>query len=139
MGPLAVEFLLTSPYHFDYSKTMEMTQSVQALSALANESRLAVFRALVQRGPEGLKPGELVERCGIPDSTLSFHLAHLLRAGLVTRRREGRTLIYAAQFSTVNALIGYLTENCCAGRTPAGSSECGDACGIPSKSDSLNA
>jgi len=118
---------------------MEMTQSVQALSALANESRLAVFRALVQRGPEGLKPGELVARCGIPDYTLSFHLAHLLRAGLVTRRREGRTLIYAAQFSTVNALIGYLMENCCAGRTPPGSSECGDGCGVPSKSDPLKA
>ena len=123
---------------------MEMTQSVQALSALANESRLAVFRALVQRGPEGLKPGELAERCGIPDSTLSFHLAHLLRAGLVTRRREGRTLSYAAQFSTVNALLSYLMENCCAGRSQdtgpepqisckPSSPECGEGCEMPTK------
>jgi DNA-binding transcriptional ArsR family regulator len=96
---------------------MEMKQSVDALAALAHESRLTIFRALVQRGPEGLKPGDLVAACGLPDSTLSFHLAHLLRAGLVTRTRAGRSLIYAAEFSTVNALLGYLMENCCQGST----------------------
>lgn len=83
------------------------------MSALAHESRLEIFRALVQRGPQGLKPGELAGACGLPDSTLSFHLAHLLRAGLVSRRRVGRTLIYSARFDTVNGLIGFLMENCC--------------------------
>lgn len=97
---------------------MEIKTSVEALAALAHESRLTVFRALVQQGPQGLKPGDLAAACCIPDSTLSFHLAHLLRAGLVSRRREGRTLIYAAEFATVNALIGYLMENCCRGQTP---------------------
>ena len=92
---------------------MELNASVAALSALAHESRLGIFRALVQRGPQGLKPGELAEACGLPDSTLSFHLAHLLRAGLVSRRRAGRTLIYSARFDTVNGLIAYLMENCC--------------------------
>jgi ArsR family transcriptional regulator, arsenate/arsenite/antimonite-responsive transcriptional repressor len=125
---------LTSRYHFDYSKTMEIKTSVEALAALAHESRLTVFRALVQRGPEGLKPGELAAACGIPDSTLSFHLAHLLRAGLVSRRRRGRTLIYAAEFATVNALIGYLMENCCAGSTqPVAASGCGPGACAPSE------
>jgi DNA-binding transcriptional ArsR family regulator len=110
---------------------MEMKQSIDALSALAHESRLTIFRALVQRGPEGLKPGDLAGACGLPDSTLSFHLAHLLRSGLVTRRREGRTLIYAAEFSTVNALLGYLMENCCAGssQAPQGSACTSAGCG----------
>ena len=97
----------------------ELKASVDALAALAHEGRLGIFRTLVQRGPAGLKPGELAAACSMPDSTLSFHLAHLLRAGLVSRRRAGRTLIYAAHFDTMNALIGYLTENCCAGSATA--------------------
>jgi DNA-binding transcriptional ArsR family regulator len=124
---------LTLRYQFDISKTMEMKTSIAALSALAHESRLGIFRALVQQGPAGLKPGELAEACGLPDSTLSFHLAHLLRAGLVSRRRAGRTLIYAAQFGTMNALIGYLTENCCMGSTAAPTAACSPAGCAPAR------
>jgi len=102
--------------------------SVEALSALAHEGRLHLFRTLVRQGPAGLKPGQLAKACGMPDSTLSFHLAQLLRAGLVSRRRAGRTLIYAADFGTMNALLGYLMENCCAGTAEAA---CGPAACAP--------
>jgi DNA-binding transcriptional ArsR family regulator len=111
---------------------MEITASIDALSALAHEGRLGIFRALVQQGPPGLKPGELAQACGMPDSTLSFHLAQLLRAGLVSRRRAGRTLVYAARFDTMNALISYLTENCCAGSAGAlGAAACAPAVCAP--------
>lgn len=88
---------------------------VAALSALAQEHRLAVFRALVEAGPEGMAAGAIAERIGVPDSSLSFHLAQLRHAGLVGRRREGRSLIYAADYRAMNALVGYLMENCCGG------------------------
>ncbi len=89
--------------------------AVAALAALAHESRLDVFRLLVQAGPEGMAAGQIGDRLGLPPATLSFHLNHLKHADLVTFRREGRSLIYAAAYPAMNALLGYLTENCCQG------------------------
>lgn len=84
-----------------------------ALGALAQESRLAVFRLLVRRGPAGLPAGEIGERVGVPPTTLSFHLAQLSHAGLVTSRRDGRSILYAANYSGMQDLMGFLLENCC--------------------------
>lgn len=98
---------------------MEKTDVVAALAALAQDNRLDVFRLLVQAGTEGLPAGQIGERLGLPSATLSFHLNQLRHAGLVTFRREGRSLIYAAEYSAMNAVLGYLTENCCRG-DPAG-------------------
>jgi ArsR family transcriptional regulator len=92
---------------------MRMSEAVGALGAVAHEHRLALYRMLVQRGPQGLAAGAIAERLGLPPSSLTFHLQHLQRAGLVTRRRLGRQLIYAADFAAMNGLVGYLTENCC--------------------------
>ncbi|MDR6851583.1 DNA-binding transcriptional ArsR family regulator [Sphingomonas sp. BE123] len=86
-----------------------------ALSALAQEHRLALFRLLVQAGPDGLPAGTIAEKLGVPASSLSFHLAQLNRAGLVSQTRQGRSLIYTADYAAMNALIGYLMENCCGG------------------------
>jgi DNA-binding transcriptional ArsR family regulator len=86
---------------------------VAALGALAQESRLAIFRALVKRGPDGYTPGDLIEKIEIPAPTLSFHLKELQRAQLVDSRREGRFLRYSANFATMQALIGFLTDKCC--------------------------
>lgn len=92
---------------------MEATAATERLSALAHESRLAVFRRLVQRGPAGLAAGELAAALGIAPPTLSFHLAHLSRAGLVVSRREGRSILYSADYDAIRALVGFLYENCC--------------------------
>jgi len=97
---------------------MEKTNALAALAALAQETRLDVYRLLVQAGPEGIAAGQIGERLGLASPTLSFHLNHLRHAGLVTFRRESRSLIYAAEYPTMNALLAYLTENCC-GRTTA--------------------
>src|SRR6202049_2338913 len=94
---------------------METTDAVTALAALAQDNRLDVFRALVQAGPEGLPAGQVATVLGLAPNTLTFHFDRLRSAGLVTVRREGRSMIYAARFETMNALLGYLTENCCAG------------------------
>ena len=94
---------------------METRQVIDALSALAQETRLAIYRLLVQGGPGGLSAGAIAEALDVPASSLSFHLAHLSRAGLIAQRRESRSLIYAADFAGMNALVGYLTENCCEG------------------------
>jgi ArsR family transcriptional regulator, arsenate/arsenite/antimonite-responsive transcriptional repressor len=94
---------------------METKQAVQALSALAQESRLAIFRLLVQAGPAGLAAGAIGEALGVPPATLSFHLAGLARAGLAQSRQDGRFVIYSADFGAMNALVGFLTENCCQG------------------------
>lgn len=94
---------------------MDSVDIVDALAALAQSHRLAAFRALVQAGPDGLAAGILADAVGLSPSALSFHLAHLTRAGLVSCRRDGRRLIYAADFAAMNALVGYLTENCCGG------------------------
>jgi ArsR family transcriptional regulator len=92
---------------------MKAEQIVKALGALAQESRLAVFRLLVKRGPQGYSPGELAEKLGIPAPTLSFHLKELQHAQLVLSRREGRFLYYSANFETMNGVVGFLSENCC--------------------------
>ena len=94
---------------------METEQVIDALAALAQRSRLAVFKLLVKAGPAGLAAGAIGEKLELPPATLSFHLAHLARAGLVHHRQEGRFVIYSASFENMNALVGYLTENCCSG------------------------
>lgn len=89
--------------------------AVVALAALAQEHRLALFRLLVQAGESGMSAGALADALCVPNSSLSFHLAHLNRAGLIEQRREGRSLIYTANYDGMNALVGYLMENCCGG------------------------
>jgi DNA-binding transcriptional ArsR family regulator len=98
---------------------MKSKSAVAALSALAQENRLAVFRALVEAGPSGLCPSELTDKLGVAAPTLSFHLAQLRHARLVSVTREGRTLHYSADFNAMNSLIGFLTENCCGGDAAA--------------------
>lgn len=98
---------------------MEMNEVISSLAALAQESRLAVFRLLVEAGPEGLPAGRIGESLGLPSATLSFHLSQLRQAGLITCQRQGRSLIYAVEFAAMNRLIGYLTENCCRGDAAA--------------------
>jgi len=102
---------------------MEISVAVTALSALAQESRLAIFRLLVASGPDGVPAGTIAARLGIPPATLSFHLAQLSHAGLVHAQRRGRSVIYRAEFETMRALMGFLTEKCCGG-DPA-------ACALP--------
>ena len=94
---------------------MNTKRAIAALGALAQETRLAIFRLLVERGPSGLAAGAIAEKLELPASSLSFHLADLHRAGLLAQNREGRSLIYAVDFKVMNALMGYLTENCCGG------------------------
>lgn len=104
---------------------------IAALSALAQETRLDVFRLLVQKGPEGLAAGEIGTRLGQPSPTMSFHLNQLRFAGLVRSRRESRSIIYSANYKAMTDLVTYLTENCCGGRPelciPAGA-DCGPEC-----------
>ena len=88
---------------------------IRALAALAQDHRLAAFRLLVQSGAPGIPAGVLAERLGVPPSSMSFHLAQLANAGLVTQRRESRSIIYSADYAAMNGLMGYLTENCCGG------------------------
>ena len=88
---------------------------VEALGALAQENRLTLFRLLIQAGNAGLAAGAIAQALGIPNSSLSFHLAHLTRAGLIRQRRDGRSLIYTADYEAMNALVGFLMENCCGG------------------------
>src|SRR5271157_679835 len=102
---------------------METTDAVIALAALAQDNRLDVFRLLVQAGPEGLPAGQVASALGLAPNTLTFHFDRLRSAGLVTVRREGRSMIYAARFETMNTLLAYLTENCCKGA----SQSCGPA------------
>ena len=100
---------------------MKKTDAVAALAALAQDNRLDVFRLLVQAGPDGMPAGAVATALALPPNTLTFHFDRLRMAGLVTVRREGRSMIYAAQFDKMNALLGFLTENCCGGApcTPA--------------------
>jgi DNA-binding transcriptional ArsR family regulator len=98
---------------------MNAHESVGAFAALAHEHRLAIYRLLVQAGPEGKAAGEIAGALDMAPSSLSFHLAHLHRAGLIAQRRESRSLIYSADFAQMNALVGFLTENCCGGRACA--------------------
>lgn len=108
---------------------METNAAVTALAALAQASRLAIFRTLVQSGPAGVAAGRISELTGIGPSSLSFHLKELAHAGMVDARQAGRFVIYTANFTTMNALLGFLTQNCCGGNpcspvcTPACTSE----------------
>src|SRR5229473_4742603 len=92
---------------------MDQIEAIAALGALAQETRLALFRLLVTCGPEGLAAGAIGERLGVPPSSLSFHLQELVHAGLITQRRLSRNLIYSAEYGRMNELLLYLTENCC--------------------------
>ena len=94
---------------------MQAPEAVAALSALAQEHRLGLFRLLVRAGEEGMAAGAIAERLGMPNSSLSFHLAQLSRAGLIRQERRSRSLIYRADYGAMNALVSYLLENCCAG------------------------
>ena len=94
---------------------MNAKRAILALAALAQETRLAIFRLLVQRGPEGLAAGDIAEKLGLPASSLSFHLAQLSHAGMIAQRRQSRSLIYSVDFAAMNDLMAFLTENCCGG------------------------
>lgn len=94
---------------------MDAAAAIAALGALAQEHRLALFRLLVQAGEEGMAAGAIAQRLGVPKSSLSFHLAQLSRAGLIRQERRHRSLIYRADYAAMNALVGYLMENCCVG------------------------
>lgn len=94
---------------------LESREAIVAFAALAHESRLAIFRLLVRTGPHGLAASRIGEELGIAPSSLSFHLKELTHAGLIKPRNEGRFVIYAAEFQTVNALMGFMSENCCGG------------------------
>jgi len=94
---------------------MEQKQIIEALAALAQETRLNIFRLLVRTGPDGLPAGQIAEALELPATTLSFHLNQLRQAGLIDYRRESRSLIYAAEYDAMDGLISYLTENCCQG------------------------
>ena len=104
---------------------MEKSDAVAALAALAQDNRLDVFRLLVQAGPEGMPAGRVAEQLDLAPNTLTFHFDRLRDAGLVTVQRQGCSMIYAAQFEQMNALLGFLTENCCGGApcTPASESK----------------
>lgn len=113
---------LDARFYFDNSRSVDTKGAVRSLAALAQDSRLDVFRLLVQAGPEGLAAGEIADRLGIPASTMSFHIKALSHAGLAESRQQGRFVYYSANFSAMNALIAFLGENCCNGRAclPAG-------------------
>ena len=103
---------------------MEKTEAVAALAALAQDNRLDVFRLLVQAGPDGMTAGSIAEALDLPPNTLTFHFDRLRMASLATVRRDGRSMIYAAQFETMNSLLGFLTDNCCGGVSCAPAAEC---------------
>jgi DNA-binding transcriptional ArsR family regulator len=102
---------------------MEKIAALAALGALAQESRLDIYRLLVEAGAGGLPAGQIGEKLGLPSATLAFHLKELKNSGLAHCTRNGRSLIYAAEYPTMNALLGYLTENCCQGNP--------EVCGLP--------
>jgi ArsR family transcriptional regulator, arsenate/arsenite/antimonite-responsive transcriptional repressor len=108
---------------------MKTGEAVEGLGSLAQETRLSIYRLLVKRGPKGLAAGAIAEVLGVPGSSLSFHLHHLMRAGLITQERKSRQLIYAAHFGRMNALVAFLTENCCGG------SSCVPVCDVPARSE----
>ncbi len=104
---------------------------IRALAALAQEHRLAAYRLLVQAGDDGIAAGMLAEKLGVPASSMSFHLAQLTHAGLITQRRQSRSIIYSADYAAMNRLMGYLTENCCGGIPCADDA----GCSAPPQSD----
>ena len=106
---------------------MDQRRAIAALGALAQETRLELFRLLVTRGPEGLPAGVIAERLSVMPSSLSFHLQQLVHAGLITQRRLSRQLIYSAEYGTMNELMAYLTENCCGRGAAIGPPVCNPA------------
>ena len=103
---------------------MQSVQVIRALGALAQEHRLAAYRLLVQAGAAGIPAGVLADRLGVPPSSMSFHLSQLANAGLVTQRRESRSIIYSADYGAMTGLMGFLTENCCGGASCDDASAC---------------
>lgn len=122
----------TSIGYFYKYETMKKSSVIAGLGALAQETRLDIFRMLVQKGPEGMPAGEIGARLGQPSPTMSFHLNQLRFAGLVTSRRESRSIIYSANFKAMTDLLAYLTDNCCGGRpelcSPEAATVCAPAC-----------
>src|SRR5205085_12560225 len=106
---------------------MDQNRAVASLGALAQDTRLGLFRLLVTAGPAGLSAGTIAERLGVAPSSLSFHLQQLLHAGMVTQRRLSRQLIYAAEYGAMNQLLAYLTENCCGRGTSCAPAACNPA------------
>jgi ArsR family transcriptional regulator, arsenate/arsenite/antimonite-responsive transcriptional repressor len=106
------------------SDKINVQQVIEALGALAHEHRLALFRLLVQAGADGMPAGAIAETLSLPNSSLSFHLAHLTRSGLIQQTRQSRSLIYTADYAAMNGLIGYLMENCCGGVDCAPDADC---------------
>src|SRR6516225_12001541 len=113
---------------------MKASETVEALGALAHEHRLAIYRLLVEKGPDGLSAGDIAERIGLVPSSLTFHVQSLQRAGLITQRRVSRQLFYAADFAAMNGLVEYLTKNCC-----GGVDSCAPACKPAAASKALKA
>ncbi len=103
---------------------MDLNSVIKALAALAQEHRLAVYRLLVQAGPDGMSAGILADKIGVPPSSMSFHLAQLANAGLVTQRRQSRSIIYSADYDAMNGVMDYLTENCCGGMSCSAMTAC---------------
>ena len=126
--------MLAMVRYFDYHRKMEIKSIVAALAALAQESRLAVFRLLVQAGPQGMSAGKISDATGIPPSSLSFHLKELSHADMVSSRNESRFVIYSANFSRMNEVLAYLTENCCGGNPCT--QVCSDSCSPIEESES---
>ncbi len=118
---------MIASHYFDIIKTMKVVDVVESLAALAQESRLAIFRLLVKRGPEGYTPTQLGDKLKVASPTLSFHLKELQSAGLIDVRRDGRFLYYRPNFAHMNQLIGFLTENCCVLADKGCGPECGPA------------
>ncbi|MFB9169104.1 ArsR/SmtB family transcription factor [Chromobacterium piscinae] len=117
-------------FNFDKYGNMETKNAVTLLAALAQDTRLGIYRLLVQKGPEGLSVGQIGEQLAVANATLSFHLKELSHSGLIRARQEGRFIYYSANYEQMNALLGFLTENCCRGEacTPASSmSPCPDS------------
>lgn len=112
---------------------MNTMSVVDALAALAQDTRLGIYRLLVERGPGGASAGAIAEALKLPASSLSFHLAHLTRAGLIVQRRAGRQLFYSADFAAMSALVGYLTDNCCGGNPALCAPACAPAAEQPRK------
>lgn len=108
---------LDKPINFHYSRNMEMFDALEAFSSLSQETRLRVFKTLIEYGREGLMPGAIAQKLRIPDNTLSFHLSHMSKAGLITSKKNGRSITYFANTDLIQELIGYLAENCCAQET----------------------
>ena len=117
-------------------RVLNAESAITALGALAQEHRLALFRLLIQAGEEGMAAGAIAEALGVPNSSLSFHLAQLANAGLIRPERQGRSILYRADYGAMNALVGFLMENCCQG---AGCAPAADDLSQPSRKPERNA